>query len=101
MRNTAESLAGRRTSENAFLTCVLPRAMGDDLILHCVLALSSSHQCYGGEVSEVPEYNWDYAIALRTLGVELETLGNKDHTDYSRLLLASLLLATYEVSQLI
>ena len=96
---TADLLAARKTAENPFLTCVLPQALADDLILHCVLALSASHGA--AETTDLnleALYNRHYVQALRQLKRDLDALKGGEESGNLRLLLSALLLATVEVS---
>jgi len=96
---TANVLAGRRTAENPFLTCVLPRALADELILCCILGLSATHRAHNaGNQSADHLYSKYYVMTVRMLQVELDANMNGKRSNTLHLLLAVLLLATTEVS---
>jgi hypothetical protein len=94
---TACQLGTVSQAETPFITLVLPLALSDDLIMHSLLALSGAHLSH--------EKTWNaqihvttylhYAIVVHDLQAALAE-GNP--TNLSRLLLATLMLCTFEVS---
>ncbi|KIW11212.1 hypothetical protein PV08_10512 [Exophiala spinifera] len=98
MLRTAGVLAARKTTENPYLTCVLPRALSDELILHCVLALSATHRAH----EDATTFDYEslnsrhYVLALRQLRRDLSKAMDASAEEKLRLLLATNLLATLE-----
>ncbi|KIW99074.1 uncharacterized protein Z519_00737 [Cladophialophora bantiana CBS 173.52] len=97
MYRTAGVLAARKIMENPYLTCVLPRALSDELILHCVLALSAAHRAHEEDSLDFKSlYSRHYVLALRQLRRELSEAVGANGEEELRFLLAANLLATLE-----
>lgn len=93
--NTANVLVSSRKADNPFLSCVLPRALSDDLILNCVLAMTGAHRAYADADHKYNYlYRKHYALALSQLRREIS---HSDAGQSIRFLLATLLLTLVEV----
>ncbi|KAK6378972.1 hypothetical protein LTS17_006675 [Exophiala oligosperma] len=92
--NTANVLVSSRKADNPFLSCVLPRALSDDLILNCVLAMTGAHRAYADADHKYNYlYRKHYALALSQLRREIS---HSDAGQSIRFLLATLLLTLVE-----
>jgi hypothetical protein len=102
LKDTANRLACLQDSENPFLHTILPVALGDELVMNSILALSGVHM-----MQRLPRLNlemqsltWSrYTRALRQLRMDLsETLNDGSNVDAAwRALLVVLIFYLLEV----
>lgn len=95
---TVTPLCTRSENDNPFVTCVLPRAYSDSLIMSAVIALSGVHFCHKNPNAEMLYVTWQYyAQAVRGLKYELTRLDG-DEQSLVRLLFVTILLCHVEVN---
>jgi hypothetical protein len=99
INNTSHLLCGIRGPENPFITCVIPLARTDSMIMDCVLALSGAHLGCATSGSDIQlASSTHYALALRQFKYTLtKTVSGKDLKPVN-LLLTALMLCHVEVS---
>ena len=96
---TAHRLSIIRGSGSPYLTCVLPLAQSDPMVMDSVLALSGAHLCHTMNESDLRSASsMHYALALHQLRHELTRVASGEPSDPVRLLLTILLLVYTEVS---
>lgn len=100
MNTTAFILTSRVKPFNPFVSYVLPYALSDDLITHCVLALGSSH--FSSTHDKGPSFSAKshYSVAIRCVRQRLKVLEAGDNQSSEKLvslILAVLLLGQFEV----
>ena len=99
VHETADRLSIIQGPENPFITCVMPLARSDAMVMDGVLALSGAHLCYTMQGSDMKSISsTHYALAVRRLKHELTRVATGEPTDPVQLLLTILLLTTTEVS---
>lgn len=101
VNKTAHLLSAIRGPENPFITCVLPLARSDSMIMDCVLAISGAHLDCTAPGSDIKlASSTRYALALRQFKHTLtKTISGKDIKPVN-LLLTTLMLCHFEVSVL-
>ncbi|KAL4882486.1 fungal-specific transcription factor domain-containing protein [Aspergillus karnatakaensis] len=95
---TGNLLATAPTGLNPFMSSVISIAYNDDLVMHCMLALSGSHLAFkhGDDSTEIQQATHKhYRVALRTLQRVIS--GVSEPTATLKLLLCMILLCHYEV----
>lgn len=97
---TASQLGAVSQTETPFITFILPLALSDDLIMHSLLALSGAHLSH--------EKTWDAQIYLTTclhyaivVHYLQEAFADDAPIKLPRVLLATLMLCTFEVRWLL
>jgi hypothetical protein len=99
INNTSNLLCGIRGPENPFITCVIPLARTDSMIMDCVLALSGAHLGYATSSSDVQlASSTHYALALRQFKHTLTNAVSGKDLKPVNLLLTALMLCHVEVS---
>lgn len=72
---TANQICGLLDPTNPFITCILPLAHADNLVMHSVLALSGSHMIYRTKNENLRSATWiHYGLAIRGLKESLTRL---------------------------
>ncbi|KAL2823012.1 fungal-specific transcription factor domain-containing protein [Aspergillus granulosus] len=101
LARTGSLLATAPTGANPFLSSVVAIACNDDLVMHCVLALSGSHLGFtlgddsGNEIHRATYKH--YALALRTLQYAVgSSVAGEDPVATMKVLLSMMLLCHYE-----
>lgn len=95
---TAEQLSIYRGSQNPFITCVIPLARSDSMIMDSILAISGAHICYTIQGLELRSASsMHYTLAVRQLKHELTRAASGELLDLSRVLLTILILSITEV----
>ncbi|KAH8700394.1 fungal-specific transcription factor domain-containing protein [Talaromyces proteolyticus] len=99
MNTTAFVLTSRVKPFNPFASYVLPYALSDDLITHCVLALGASH--FSSTYDQTPSLSATshYSVAIRCVRQRLKVLEADDRLSSEKLVglvLAILLLCQFE-----
>lgn len=95
--STALEVSAASENNNPFLDIVLPLAYSDNMILHCVLAISGACLLFNFPTL-VHDHRMHYGIALRSVKQSLVHWSSKEKDDILILLTASILLCLYEVS---
>ena len=99
VRKTADLLSIIRGPQNPFITCVMPLAYSDPMIMDSILALSGSHLCHtvpGADLISASLIH--YNLAVNQLKYRLTRIDAGKPADPVRLLLAILVLSITEVS---
>ncbi|KAE8446358.1 hypothetical protein EG329_012107 [Mollisiaceae sp. DMI_Dod_QoI] len=96
---TAEQICGVMGSGNPFITCILPLAHADSLVMHSVLALSGAHLIHRANNDNLRYATWThYALAIRGLKESLTKIRKVilDEAEVAQMLAATLLLCHIE-----
>ncbi len=98
INNTSQLLCTIRGPENPFITCVIPLARTDSMIMDCVLAISGAHLGCAASGPDIQlASSTHYALALRQFKHTLtKTVSGKDLKPVN-LLLTALMLCHVEV----
>lgn len=97
--NTSHLLCTIRGTENPFVTCVIPLARTDPMIMDCVLAISGAHLGCAASGSEIQlASSTHYALALRGFKHTLTAIVSGKDLKPVNLLLTALMLCHVEVS---
>lgn len=102
VHKTANLLSITRGPQNPFITCVMPLALADPMIMDSILALSGSHLCHtvpGADLTSTSLIH--YNLALNQLKYKLTRIDAGNPADPVRLLLTILVLSITEVSILL
>jgi hypothetical protein len=98
VHETADRLAINRGTGNPFVSCVIPVAHSDSMVMDSVLALSGAHLCSTTQGDDVVSTSsTHYILAVRQLKHELTHVASGEPPDLVRLLLTILLLSITEV----
>jgi Fungal specific transcription factor domain/Fungal Zn(2)-Cys(6) binuclear cluster domain len=99
INNTSHLLCTIRGPENPFITCVIPLARTDPMIMDCVLAISGAHLGCAASDPEIPlASSTHYALALRQFKHTLTQTASGKGLKPVNLLLTALMLCHVEVS---
>ena len=97
--NTSQLLCTIQGPENPFITCVMPLARTDSMIMDCVLAISGAHLVCGTSGADIQLASLThYALALRQFKHALTKTVSGKVLKPVNLLLTALMLCLVEVS---
>jgi Fungal specific transcription factor domain/Fungal Zn(2)-Cys(6) binuclear cluster domain len=99
IKSTSQLLCHIRGPETPFITCVIPLARTDPMIMDCVLAISGAHLSCSSSAPEVHlASSTHYALALRQFKHTLTKAVSGKGLKPANLLLTALMLCHVEVS---
>jgi hypothetical protein len=99
-RKTANRICGLLDPTNPFITCILPLAHTDQLVMHSVLALSGAHMIYRTQNENLRSATWiHYGLAIRGLKESLTSVNRRvlDEAEAAKMLALTLMLCHVEV----